>query len=62
MDETDTIFDTEVPILNHLTYREWHSFINGVAAELSPNAAADENAQPAYYNAGILLAYTLTDE
>ena len=27
--EDDNIFATGIPILEHLTYREWHAFVNG---------------------------------
>lgn len=36
--EDDKILDTSVPVVSHLTYREWHAFVNGFYVGLTAYA------------------------
>lgn len=59
VDETDPIFDTDVPIIKHLTYREWHAAVNGFYVGFTAYKSAGDYSGPEkhYWRVGFLVGW-----
>ena len=58
--EDDNVFDTSIPYLSHLTYREWHAFVNGFYVGITAyksKVGGDEGREKHYWRGGFTLGW-----
>jgi hypothetical protein len=57
--ENDDMVDTSLPWLSHLTYREWHAFVEGVYCGAEDVEREDYNQEKHYWRVGYLIGKKL---